>query len=244
VSRPALLVAAALLVGSCRTASEAERIGSPGGSVAGTETRQDPRSSRAGPSEVGRPGLATSLIAVATTNANEAQPCERMCGTLGDCLLADPDYTSVAAGGLELQCLDMCVHSPDGEPAKTEFLACGGQVDSDSRRSAADCDPLQACAERTWAALAASRRGPEVSGVAGVLADSCELGCKWMYSCMSTNMPPGEAYLNPDFERSMNENCINQCEHLPQTEYNTLSRMPSCLAHQCSMEGVYQCWEE
>ncbi|HVI04061.1 MAG TPA: hypothetical protein VM869_35460, partial [Enhygromyxa sp.] len=178
---------------------------------------------------------ATSLIAVATTSASEAQPCERVCGSLGDCLLADDAYTITAAGGLELQCLDLCVHSADAAPAKTEFLACGAQT---------ECGPLQACAEQHWTALAAAREGPAVEGVVAPDANPCKLGCRWLYSCLYSGAPPGEAAFDPTFEQPATD-CVNQCDQMSETDQEYFRTLYGCLINRCSTpDGVYQCIEE
>jgi hypothetical protein len=235
--RHALLVFAALLVGGCRTPPESEQLGSPGSSVAGTETKRDghsPNSRSQDGSAADSSGLANSLnslIAVATTSASEAQPCERVCGSLGDCLLVDDDYSITDAGGLELQCLDRCVHSPDTAPAKAEFLACGEQ---------SECGPLQACAEQTWTALAEARQGPEVAGVIAS-ADPCKLGCRWVYSCMTTGSPPGEAYVDDQIHQYISM-CVEQCDHSEPVERDWYARMASCLPNHCTLERYAECW--
>jgi hypothetical protein len=232
--RLALLAIAALLVGGCRTAADADHTGSPSGSIAGTEAKQDRlRTKPAHAASATNSGLANSLIAVTATSASEAQPCERMCGSLGDCLFADDDYTTIAAGGLELQCLDMCVHSPDGDPAKTEFLACG---------SHSTCDQLQACAERNWLTLAASRRGPEIAGVVGSAIDPCQNGCWWTYACMGMGKPPIEAYVDENFEREVQNSCVDRCDEMAESERVQWITMGECLPNHCSsVEDSYHC---
>ena len=229
MSRPALLLCVALLVGGCKKA-EGERASAPAASVAGTEAKHG-SSSTPDVALVNQPKLASSLIAVATTSPSEAQPCERVCGSLGDCLLADEDYSSATAGGLELMCLDMCVHAADDAAAKAEFLAC----------SQTECGQLQACAERTWTALAEARTAPAIEGVAAPVADPCKLGCRWVYACLYGS-PPGDAWVDPQTEQNVND-CFSACEQASQ-EIQYLPKMPACLAHRCSMEGVYLCFEE
>lgn len=233
--RAALLALATLLIGGCRKAAETEPLGSPGDSVAGTEARPNDRvgtsTQRSG--EGSRSGVASSLIVVATTNPSEAQPCERVCGSLGDCLLADANYSTVAAGGLELMCLDLCVHSAEGAPAKAEFLACGSQT---------ECGPLQACAERSWTALAAARKGPEISGVA-TTADPCKLGCGWMYACLYTEGPPGAASFDASIQMAV-DSCGDSCDAMDEAGRDYYGRLAPCLINHCSSNGVYQCLEE
>lgn len=232
MTRAALPIVLALLLGGCEKRSS-KQLGSPGSSVAGTETQQDDRSrSPKHKRELSsRSGVASPLIAVPTTNPNEAPPCERVCGSLGDCLLADADEATSAAG-LELTCLDMCVHSPDTAPAKVEFLACGTH---------SECGSLQACAEQTWTALADARQRPEIEGVVAP-ANTCLLACTWMYSCISTGTPPGQIPFDPDFERLMQQGCVEPCEQMPNR--NDWGQLPGCFANDCSYDGVTRCIEQ
>jgi hypothetical protein len=234
----ALLIVLALLPGGCEKRSS-KQLGSPGSSVAGTETQQDDRSRSPKHSRElsSRSGVASplsslsSLIAVPTTTAGEAPPCERVCGSLGDCLLADADEATSAAG-LELACLDMCVHSADTAPAKVEFLACGTQ---------SECGSLQACAERTWTALADARQRPEIEGVVAP-ENTCLLACTWMYSCIATGTPPGQVPFDPGFEQIMQQGCVEPCEQMPTRE--SWRELPGCFANDCSYDGVQRCVEQ
>lgn len=230
--RAALLVVLALLPSGCEKRSS-KQLGSPGSSVAGTETQQDDRSRSPKHSRdlSSRSSVASPLIAVPTTAPTEAPPCERVCGKLGDCLLADADEASSAAG-LELTCLDICVHSPDTAPAKVEFLACGTQR---------ECGSLQACAERSWTALADAGQRPEIEGVVAP-ANTCLLACTWMYSCILSATPPGQVPFDPDFERMMHESCVAPCEQMP--DRGDWGHLPGCFANNCSYDGVYRCVEE
>lgn len=232
MSRAALLIVLGLLPGGCEKGSSKEP-GSPGSSVAGTETQKDNRSRSAKHSRElsSRSGVASPLIAVPTTAPGEAPPCERVCGKLGDCLLADADAATNAAG-LELTCLDMCVHSPDTAPAKLEFLACGTQ---------SECGSLQACAERTWTALADARQRPEIEGVIAP-ANTCLLACTWLYSCIISGTPPGQVPFDPEFERMMQQGCVEPCEQTPVRE--SWRELPGCLANHCSTDGVSRCVDE
>jgi hypothetical protein len=236
MTRLAPLVLFALLVGACRP--ETDPIGSPGGSVAGTETKHDGSASKS-PSDAtsgANSGVAKSLIAVTTTSASEAQPCEHMCGSLGDCLLADDAYTNVAASGLELQCLDMCVHAPDTDPVKTEFLACD---------SLTECGQLQACAERNWTALASVRsgQGPAISGVIASNLDPCKNACRWVLACLVTGQPPGAAQLDEYIQREI-DNCFGRCENgeVNGADLEQWIRMAECLPDHCSsVDDAYYC---
>jgi hypothetical protein len=226
------LALAALLVGGCRPAADADHTGSPGDSVAGTETKQD-RPSSEKPTEFTpekNSGLANSLIAVTATSASEAGQCERMCGSLGDCLLADDAYTTAGAGSLELQCLDICVHSPEAEPAKTTFLACGSQT---------QCGQLVDCAEQNWDALAATRRSPEVGGIVAS-GDTCVLACDWIWACLFTNAPPGEIALDPVYEQYKGE-CANSCQQDSPQNREVMSQWYTCLQDNCSQDGYSRC---
>lgn len=235
MSRGASLVFAALLLGGCRTTADRD-LGTSGDSLVDPEAQPDDRSSSSRSPNAGteeRSGSATSLIAVAAVEAGGAQPCERMCGSLGDCLFADATYSTSAAGGLELKCLDLCVHSPDAEPAKAEFLACGTE---------SECGQLQACAQRTWAALASARKGPEVGGISSSDASPCQEGCRWVYSCIA-GAPPGQIELDPQAYRDM-ENCEKQCETTDVSDRDYMAKLAPCLANHCSLDGLWHCFEE
>src|SRR5690606_9910267 len=98
-----------------KTAADGDSAASPAESIAGAQTQSGERSSerKPGSAEAGNSNLGRSLVAVATINPDAAQPCERVCGSLGDCLLIDDAYTTAVARGLELECLDLCVHAPE-----------------------------------------------------------------------------------------------------------------------------------
>lgn len=239
--RPKLAVArlapllALSLIGGCRKAPESEHAGAPSDSVAGTEAERDPhsRTHRShDPRSSSAPSLARSLTAVATTDASDAPPCERVCGRLGDCLLADPDFTSASASALELACLDLCVHSADAAPAQAEFLACGQQ---------SECGQLQACAERSWTALAQVRQGPDIAGVLAS-ADPCRVGCRWTYACIQTGMPPGQAPLDPHVEQWL-ELCEDNCER-NSYEREWYTKMANCLPTRCSPDRFGECFSD
>jgi hypothetical protein len=227
------LVLALLLVGGCRTAADAEQIGSPGGSVAGTEAKAGKQSNQYTSTATAGSGtgLANALVAVTTITAGEAQPCERVCGSLGDCLFADDSYTAPIAGGLELECLDMCVHSPDNDRAKIDFLACASNT---------ECGPLQACAEQSWTALAAARQSPDVSGIVAS-ADPCKAGCRWYWACTQTGSPPGEAYLDPELDRQMNY-CVDDCDNMQPDQRRMWVSFSECIPTHCAYDRIEDCF--
>jgi hypothetical protein len=232
--RSALFVVASIalaLVGGCRPAADAEPVGSPGGpgaGVAGTEaegSRPKPGSGRPG---TDKDGPARSLVAVAITKSGEAGPCERVCGSLGDCLLADEDYSSAVAGRLELQCLDLCVHAPDDNAGKRGLLGCGGQA----------CPELAACAERSWAAMSAGSSRVEPGAVVSN-NDPCMEGCQLLWSCMASGQPPGRAG-DPDLEREMEKMCTQTCESL---EREVMIQLRPCVVDHCSdQNAIFACW--
>ncbi|MFO7563544.1 MAG: hypothetical protein R6X02_12935 [Enhygromyxa sp.] len=234
MSRIALLALAATLIGGCRTAADGEPPGSLSESIAGTEARRDDRTSKGapGPGVAPKSKLARSLIAVATVSPADAQPCEQVCGRLGDCLLADDAYTSVVAGGLELDCLDLCVHAPDDAAAKREFLACGSE---------AECGQLQSCAAHSWASLGEVHRQPP-TGDAVAPTNACKVFCRWMYGCSYGGTPPSGGSYAPHVESEI-EMCTNSCEQGPASEREMWAVLATCIdaISDCSWEHVDQC---
>lgn len=229
-----ILLLAIVLVGACRPAADAEQIDAPSASVAGTEATTAEVAKQRSPVAIasGDSMLGNTLVAVTTVNASDAQPCERVCGSLGDCLLANTSYAAQVAGGLELECLDMCVHSPDTEQAKIDFLACGSKT---------ECGQLEACAERTWTALSEVRKSPEIAGIVAS-TDPCKLGCRWYFSCFYGFGPPGQAYLDPQLERDMNS-CIDGCDNNPNVDRTVMGRFAECLPSHCTAERAHECWD-
>jgi hypothetical protein len=233
--RSALLVVAAAAVtlaavalGGCRPAADAQPLGSPREPETGVaRTEVDGSPAEPGPARSGSAGgsePASSLVAVAMTQSGE--PCERVCGSLGDCLLADDAYSSAVAGRLELSCLDLCVHAPDGDPAKRELLGCGGQA----------CGELTACAERNWATLSAasSRVEPQPIATSG---DPCVESCLWMFSCSASFQPPDQTNTDPGWERD----CAQQCEE--EIWRTMMMHMGPCVVNHCSdVNAVYECY--
>ena len=232
MARPALLALAAIALLGCRPAADASSgpAGSPGDSVAGTEVPGSSGTrSRSPVAELVSTGaLARSLVAVTATSATEAAPCERVCGSLGDCLLADDGYTASVAGRLELQCLDMCVHAPDDSAAKRSFLACGGQ----------ECAGLEVCAENNWAALGANYVRAESAPVADS-GDGCETACHWFYSCISFSQPPDRAPV--DSEQDMQRTCVQMCQE--PSEADLILQIRSCVTQNCTDQDAFiNCW--
>jgi hypothetical protein len=209
------------------------KTGSPSAGGAGREGASQSRAVE-GTSTTGNAALARSLVAVAATSPGEAQPCERTCGRVGDCLLETGDSSSRSefeASRLELECLDLCVHSVESDPTRSAFLACEQQ---------SSCGELLGCARSNWDALAANRVGPTVQGVTGS-GNACE-GCRWMYSCMITGMPPGQAYMDPVYEESI-RSCEATCESISPQERETYQAFSDCLRSNCSPDRQHVCWD-
>jgi hypothetical protein len=209
-------------------------VDSPGGSVAGTESTATGTRAGAG-AEVeeggGGRGLARSLVAVTGTSLGDASPCERTCGRIGDCLFESDDYREPEAGGLELECLDLCVHTPkDAEPHQA-LLKC-------EQRSS--CGELIECAEASWAALGELREGPTVEGFTATV-DPCKAGCRWLYSCMFSSAPPGDAYMDPAIEEQVRY-CERSCENMEPQERETYINLGRCLPSHCS-SGDSTCFD-
>jgi hypothetical protein len=231
--RSALLVVAAIaLVAGCRPAADAEPLGSPGGRAAGAaRTEVDgaparPESARSDSDEAGR---ASSPVAVAKLD-HDAGPCERACGSLGDCLLAAEDYSSAVAGRIELECLDLCVYAPDEHASKRELIAC-------SERS---CPELAACAERNWAGLEAASQALDLS-VAVVDSDPCIESCRSLWSCLASGQPFGGVQLDPDSQHELDTNCVLTCESAGEREI--MAKVWPCVKDRCNdRDGIYECW--
>lgn len=210
-----------------KTDAGGRTLGSPNASAAGGEAPK-PSSSVAGTSQAGNANaLARSLVAVATTSAGEAQPCERTCGRVGDCLLETGDVGEFEAGRLELECLDVCVHSPETDGPRSAFLACEQQ---------SGCGPLLGCARSNWDALVGARSGPSVHGITAG-GDSCLDGCLWLFSCMATGLPPGETPLPPEYEESM-----RGCESMCEANREVYAHFAACLRDNCSPDRQNVCF--
>jgi hypothetical protein len=185
MARPLRLTALASLLATLACANTPEPGGGP------TATRQTSPSPVAGdtaepaPRVTERPSQLAAMVPVAST-PDDARPCERMCGRVGDCLRERGDASDAShlrnAGHLELTCLDLCVNVEPGHDAGKRFAAC------DRRDS---CEPLLECARNEWSATANARSS--VVTVFGVSPASrystCELVCGGMYSCMNHNQP-------------------------------------------------------
>jgi hypothetical protein len=219
-----------------KTDASSGSLGSPNASVAGREAEKKPSARAAGTSKAGDTNaLARSLIAVAATSYSDAQPCERVCGRVGDCLLEDGEDGEISefeAGRLELECLDMCVHSPKGSGPRSAFLACENQL---------GCGPLLGCARSNWDALVATRSGPSVQGIT-TGGDSCDDGCRWYLSCMITGLPPGQAQLAPEYEEAI-RSCEVQCETIQPAERESFTHITDCIKDNCSHDRQSVCYE-
>lgn len=228
-----------MVVLACKPdASSGGSLGSPNASIAGREATSP--SALGGTSTAGSTGgLARSLVAVAATSSGEAQPCERTCGRVGDCLLETQDTddsryrAEFESGRLELECLDLCVHAAESDAPRSTFLDCEKQ---------SGCGELLGCARSNWDALAASRAAAGVQGV-GIIrrGDSCGEGCRWMYSCIWTGAPPGQAYLDPMYEEQIRA-CETQCEYLSPADREVYAHYAECLPSNCSPDRYEVCF--
>ncbi|PRQ04179.1 hypothetical protein ENSA5_10170 [Enhygromyxa salina] len=234
----ALFGAGLLIAGACNKSDQgAPKADSPNASVAGTEantharTRANKAASAEASADAGT-GLARALVSVASTSASEAEPCERTCGRLSDCLRESDDFRASEAGGLELECLSLCVHAPDDSPARASFLAC-------EQRD--DCGAVRSCAADGWTELAEVSHGPAIEGITAAAGDPCKAGCRWMYSCLISGAPPGEAYLDPQFEEQM-ITCENSCDSLDPADRETFVYLAECLPNHCGFGQGDECW--
>ena len=161
--RAALLGAAALLAAlacsnlACtKVERDAVAVDAPSDAAAGPEARGRSASAAAAKTELARSaeldtGLGHALVAVASTTPGDSEPCERTCGRLGDCLFASEDFGELEAGGLELECLDLCVHAPDEAAVRGRFLTC------EERQS---CGEVISCARAVAGSTRASSAAP------------------------------------------------------------------------------------
>lgn len=218
-------------IAACKTDAGSGTLGSPNAAAAGNESAK-PSSSVAGTSKSGSAdALARSLVAVAATSPGEAQPCERACGRVGDCLLETRDVGEFEAGRLELACLDACVHSPESDGPRAAFLACEQQ---------SGCGELLGCARSNWIPLVAAHSGPSVHGIT-TGGDSCLDNCQWMFSCMISGTPPGQVPLDPMYEESI-RGCATNCEVLSPDERETYTRIAECLRSNCGSNSYDACY--
>jgi hypothetical protein len=232
-SRGSVIAMLGLLLACNKTDAGTSTLGSPNASVAGNEADK-PGSKAARSSEAGSAdALARSLVAVAATSLGDAQPCERTCGRVGDCLLEGGDVGEFEAGRLELECLDVCVHSPESEGSRSAFLGCEQQ---------SGCGELLGCARSNWDALVASRTGPSVQGITAS-GDACVDSCRWMYSCMFSGMPPGQATLPAEYEEYV-RSCDTMCETISPAEYELYARLGDCMRSNCGSDRQNDCFND
>lgn len=230
---PRSLALVAALALACANAPETgERAEAESGAVSRTPGAETTTTSEAqsrprpGPRSTDAP---TRAVAVVTLDADDSRPCETLCGRAGDCLAEDEAYGSDAAASLELSCLDLCVHAPREDPARTSFLAC------DERSS---CGELTGCLEAAWMPLSLARRGPKVAAV-GVQEDRCRAACRWIYYCTAGTGPPGEGTLDPSYEPVI-ELCYQDCDNASVNREH-LSEVYECLVNNCSQYEAYAC---
>ena len=217
-----------LAVLACNKPVDGSSLGSPSGSAAGSEIANSDRDANADADAA--TALTRSLVTVASIPPTDAQPCERICGRVGDCLLETHDVADFDAGRLELECLDSCVHSPTDGQTRTDFLACEQE---------SSCGDLLGCARTNWEPLLASRVGPVVNGVT-TGGDGCIEGCRWLFWCIYTNTPPGSGYLSPDAEEGI-RGCEANCSVLQPAEREQMAYWAECLPTHCSQEQFSAC---
>jgi hypothetical protein len=224
----ALLGMVGLAALACKPDASTGTLGSPSASAAGSEAKNaSPHAeTTSNPSNAG--ALARRLVAVTATRPNEAMPCERTCGRVGDCLLETRDVGEFEASRLELECLDLCVHSPESAESRSAFLACEQQ---------SGCGELLGCARSNWDTLVANRVGPTVQGVT-VGGDPCAEGCRWLYSCIYTSAPPGQVDLGPEQEELIRY-CDTACESLTGSERAQFVYWAECMPAHCS-QGTFE----
>ena len=231
-ARPCLMLVALAL--ACTTAPRTKSFGEAEGAVAGSaaaEASREPGPGRAShASRSTRARLPGELVAVVATEASATPPCERVCGRLGDCLFESEDHSTRTAAGLELQCLDMCVHNPETSLAREAMIGCARHP---------GCAELRSCAAHQWDALAAGQREHEIEVIAS--DNVCMEACRWMHACLWTGQPPGAAYL-PEVEDYVRE-CQDRCPEISQSERDKLATLYACLPDNCSYERAMSCWE-
>lgn len=225
-----LLAVLALAALACNKTDPSTRgVGSPSADAAGTENAKS-NPGQASKTSSDAATLARSFVSVATTSPSDAQPCERTCGRVGDCLLEADDVSEFEAGRLELECLDQCVHSPADAQPRAAFLAC-------EQKSA--CGDLLGCVRSTWDPLVATRVGPAVQGVVGG-GDLCEEGCRWLYSCVYTGKPPGDVNLAGEYEEVIRW-CEGMCPNMSEQERQQWIYFVECMPSHCSQETFSAC---
>jgi hypothetical protein len=136
--------------------------------------------------------------------------CERTCGQLHDCLLAEPPpaATPHQAAALELDCLQLCVESG---PALTDsrFATCAA-IES--------CGELLPCMRATWPAAPVEPVEPtiEPSG-----SEGCRLGCKRLGECFDSS---------PDNIDECARGCEQRLDTAQQTAFGECMQIADCLA--------------
>lgn len=158
----------------------------------------------------------------------DAQPCERMCGRVGDCLGERGDARD--ARHLELTCLDLCVNVEPGSDAGARFTAC------EARDS---CDQLLECTRKEWDAVANARGtivkviGPSPSAN----YNTCELVCGGMYSCIYYDQPLRQlSERSPQFDKELSA-CVENCD--PNAE--SMRALADC-AYENTCAEQMDCW--
>ena len=226
----ALVLVGTALIGCNDKPTAGATLDSPDAAAAGTEARaQRARSDRT--SLAGGATPVRSLVAVASTSVGEAEPCERTCGRVGDCLLDGDEVNAFEAGRLELACLETCVHTPESQ-VRAAFLGCEAKP---------GCDELLGCARSNWEPLSATHQGPAVQGFATRPADPCVNGCRWYFYCAFANAPPGEGYLAPEYDVQMLD-CEANCES-GAFDSRLWLRFNECAPTKCSSMDISNCFD-
>lgn len=194
-----------------------------------TDAEATPSSARMPSSSLAATSSPGSLapVAVVALDASEARPCERLCLNVGDCLFADEGYSDRAAAGLELECLDLCVHAPAEAPERASFLRC-------EQRSS--CGELTTCVGDLWEPLRASHAPRETAAVEA-LTNGCESACTWLYYCLFTGQAPGEFGLEQSMQEGL-DSCVKNCEDLGPAEQEEMGRMLPCLYDECTKDAT------
>lgn len=212
----------------------------PGGSGSSTTTGQSAGATGAGDS--GEPTAAATKRSgadqpgarVPVATAQRDGSCERMCGSVGDCLREGGDVSDAGhvrdAVHLELTCLDLCVNVDATSEVGKRFRACEG-------RDA--CDPLLSCARKDWDAAAKARGTVFTQIDAAPSYDTCELVCGGMYSCMYHDRPLQQLReRGQQFEQDV-ASCMRSCE--PDTE--SMMALALC-THEDTCAQQWECWQQ
>jgi hypothetical protein len=219
-----------LAVLACNKTERDGKVGSPSAAGAGSETKRPTTSDQTESSASGAAELTRSLVAVTTTAPTDAQPCERTCGRVGDCLLETREVGDFDAGRLELECLNLCVHSPDSDKSRSAFLSC---------EQKSSCGEVLGCARSQWDSLVAVHAGPLVGAITAG-GDPCEEGCRWLVSCIYSGSPPYQGYISPAHEQHL-RSCESQCQSITEEERQQYAYFAECLRSNCSYDKVEAC---